>query len=107
MTTEVTHSMVAKKATQPVEEGLVRRSYFTTQETHSMMEQGAEANECTMYQFLAAAIEAFNPKKHPEHRAILDRMAEERQVREMTRTMSNLDPEVRKLIIKNLMGQKK
>jgi hypothetical protein len=86
-----------------VGEPLTRRSYFTTQKTHMIMDRGAAENECTIYTYLAAAVEAFNPKGNPEHAAIIGRMKRERQIAELTRELKHLDPATQKQIIKNLI----
>lgn len=96
--------MSAEKKIDLVEgEPLTRRSYFTTQKTHMLMERGAVENECTIYAYLAAAVEAFDPKGNPEHGAIIARMNRERQIADLTRQLKHLDPATQKQIIKNLI----
>lgn len=83
-------------------DGLIRRSYYTTAETHALMEQGAADNETKIYVYLAAALEAFDPKRNPEHKAMLDKHEKARKVADLTRQMSDMPADIRKAVIRNL-----
>lgn len=105
VTLGVTHDMSAVKKTQPDEQdtSLIRRSYYTTKETHSIMETGAADAGIPIYAYLAAAVEAFEPKKNPEHQKIVERMLREKQIAELTKQLKHLDPAAQKAVIKSLI----